>query len=164
MRAAVLEIPSKNFARSSFRLSTKNAWAKWVRNAYRTNALLGLMEDFGLTEGQARGVIYAQASQPTIDQILDHPRGGFWLGLEILCIRLGTTLEDKIAERAEEARHVQAQAKARERHFEALGARLPELHLVLGRSSDEDLGGSTPPEGLSDPKGSVGVQKHGRRP
>src|SRR6185369_5350630 len=75
MRAAVQEISSKSFARSSSRKSTKNAWAAYVRNRWPANTLGAIQAEWDLTEGEARGVLYAQASQPTIDKILDHPNG-----------------------------------------------------------------------------------------
>ena len=123
----MLEIPSKYFPEKSLRLSTKNAWAKYVRNRWKANTLGAVQSEWDLTEGEARGVVYAQASQATIDKILDHKDGGFELGLEILCIRLGTTLEEYVARKAEEARREQAEWVARERHLENLSARVSEL-------------------------------------
>lgn len=112
MRAGTLEISSKSIGKSSFRLSTKNAWAKYVRNRWRTNTLNAIQAEWDLTEGEARGVLYAQASQSTIDKILDRederrPLGGFRLGLAILEIRTGTFLEryiDQLGVESEAAR------------------------------------------------------------
>jgi hypothetical protein len=103
--------------------TTKNAWARWARNRYPSNGLKGLMGEFGLTEGEARGLLYAQASQPTIDKLLDHPRGGFGLGLEILVIRTGISLEQYIEEQAKGAENERERAEERGRYLESLEAR-----------------------------------------
>lgn len=124
MSGAVGKISSKSFAGSSFRLTTKNAWAKYVRNRWRTNTLAEIQAEWDLTEGEARGVLYAQASQATIDKILEHKRGGFGLGLEILAIKTATTLEQHITEQAEEARRERAEWEARERRLATLRARV----------------------------------------
>lgn len=126
----MLEISSKSFGKSSSRLSTKNAWAKYVRNRWRANTLGSVQIEWNLTEGEARGVVYAQASQTTIDKILDHKNGGFWLGLEIQCIRWGTSLEEQITQRAEDARREEARSRAETRHLETMRTRVSELRLV----------------------------------
>lgn len=119
-----MEIPSKSFAQSSLSVGTKNAWARYVRRRWRASTLAMIQAEWDLTEGEARGVLYAQASQSTIDKILRHERGGFGLGLEILAHVTGETLEQFIERQALEARHEQSQHEARERHLAALSARL----------------------------------------
>lgn len=90
------KIPSKSVAKSAVRLSTKNAWAQYARRRWPANGVKLAVIEWDLTEGEAKGLIFAQASQTTIDKILDHPRGGFRLGLKILEIRLSTRLQDFI--------------------------------------------------------------------
>jgi hypothetical protein len=87
-------LPRRGFRVSAVRLSTKNAWAQYARNRWPENGVKHAIVEWDLSEGEAKGLIAAQASQPTIDKILDHPRGGFGLGLTILEIRLQTRLLD----------------------------------------------------------------------
>lgn len=122
MRTAVREIPSDLIPKSSFRLSTKNAWAKYVRNRWPQNTLSAIQCEWDLMEGEARGVLYASASQRTIDKILDTDPDGFGLGLTILELRLGMTVAAYFAADAERARHDREQAEARIRHAERLEA------------------------------------------
>lgn len=82
------------------------------------------MAEFGLTEGAAKGCIYTQISQATIDKLLEHPRGGFALGLEILAIKTGITLEEHIEHQAKEAANARAEWEAKERHIARLRSRL----------------------------------------
>lgn len=146
----MVNFSSENIRHSAFRLSTKNAWAKYVRHRFPTNALCEIQRTWKLTEGQARGVLYAQASQTTIDAILDSmsPLKAFSLGLEILCIRLNTSLEDYIRFQAEEACNERAQWEARERHLQALATRVAE-HRSFGGPLAEQAGACGPdPQGL----------------
>lgn len=126
MSVAVGKISSKSVSGSSFRLSTKNAWAKYVRNRWHANVLAEIQAEWDLTEGEARGVLYAQASQSTIDKILEHRRGGFGLGLEILALKCATTLEGFIENQAQEAVRERARWQAEERRLAALHRRVSE--------------------------------------
>lgn len=58
---AILEISSKNLRTSSFvRMGTKQAWAAYVRRRFYGEKLLHrCMDEWDLTEGLARGVVYA---------------------------------------------------------------------------------------------------------
>lgn len=133
MRAAVGEISDEFVGKSSFRLSTKNAWAKYVRNRWPLATVGMIQAEWALTEGEAKGLVYAQASQTTIDKILEHPNGGFALGLEILAMKTATTLENYIAAEARKARHERERAEARERDLAALKARVSERRSWVGR-------------------------------
>jgi hypothetical protein len=137
MRAATVEISSKNIRQSSFPLSTKNAWAKYVRNRWPQNTLCMAQAEWNLTEGEARGLLYAQASQPTIDKILDtenrkSPLGAFRLGLTILEIRTATKLESFIVQQAEEAARERIQWEQEERRLALLQARVSGLRCLDG--------------------------------
>jgi hypothetical protein len=135
MRAAVIEISSKSVRKSSFRISTKNAWAKYVRARWKINTLAEVQREWGLSEGRARGVIYAQITQATIDEILDSmpPVKAFALSLEITALRLNTSLEDYITHQAEEARRERARWEQEERNLALLASRLPGRSGQAGR-------------------------------
>jgi hypothetical protein len=104
MRAAVAQISSKSISKSSVAFSTKNAWAAYVRERWAQNTLGMIQIEWDLTEGEARGLLYAQASQPTIDNVLDHKNGGILLGLDLLLRRFQTTANE-VAEKLEERHH-----------------------------------------------------------
>lgn len=153
MGHAVVEISSKFIRKSSSRVSTKNAWAKYVRQRWPANTLGAVQAEWDLTEGEARGVLYAQASQPTIDKIMDRedlrrPCGGFRIGLEILAIKTGTALEDYIAHQAEEARRERTEWEAEERRLAILQARLAGLDSVDGGDDQSPRSRGSAHEGL----------------
>ncbi len=124
MGQAVREFSNDFIRKSSLTLSTKNAWAQWARRRWPNNGLKGAMADFGLSEGEARGLIYATVSQSTIDKLLEHRFGGFALGLEILAIKTGITLEQHIEHQAREAANARSEWEARERHIARLRSSL----------------------------------------
>lgn len=105
--------------------STKGAWALYVRRRWQKNAVKAVQCEWDLTEAQARGVVFAQASQATIDQILDHPRGGFGLGLKILEIkaqlRLAEWVQSERGRLENEAQRSAAEAAA----LAQMASRLP---------------------------------------
>ena len=158
MGHAVVDFSSKSVRVSSVaRLSTKNAWAKYVRNRWPNNALKGAMAEWNLTEGQARGVVYAQISQSTIDVILERedlrrPAGGFALGLVILAIKTATSLENYIAAEAEEARLDAIKSAARQQHIAVLEAALAGRCRVAGLGSDADWNSRAGDEALGSPR------------
>jgi len=127
MELACMEISSKSVTKSSEAFTTKNAWARYVRRRWGENALKKSMIEWDLTEGRARGLLYANVTQSTIDQILDHPNGGFALGLEILVIKTGLSLEGYIEQQAGEAAHERARIEAKERALASLQTRLGRL-------------------------------------
>lgn len=100
-----MEISDKSFRTSAVKLSTKNAWSHYASRRWPQNTVKAVMMEWDLTDGEARGLVYGQASQPTIDKILDHPRGGFALGLLILEIRTQTALRDWIHTEQERSAH-----------------------------------------------------------
>lgn len=135
------EISSEYAVKSSApRLSTKNAWALYARRRWPANGVKCAMAEWGLTEGEAKGLFAAQISQPTIDKILDHPRGGFGLGLLILEIRMQTGLRAwVISERerlADEAERQAADAAA----LADMALHLP-AHLGLGAAGADRVDG-----------------------
>jgi len=159
MRAATVEISSKSVRNSAFRLNTKNAWAKHVRNRWPVNTLAMIQREWDLTEGQARGVLYAQASQSTIDEIMDtedrkRPLGAFRLGLIILEIRTATTLADYIEQQAQGARRERIEWEREEHRLALLQSRVSGRDSLDGGSDQPPgAGGSTDARLVADPHG-----------
>ena len=92
---------------SSEKVSTRQAWARYVRNRfYGQKLLFRVMEEWGLTEGEARGVIYAQASQNTIDKIKQPPRGGWLVTLQVEAAVYGETAEQAIEKELAHVRQI----------------------------------------------------------
>ena len=138
MLELTMEFSSKSVARSSARRGTKDAWAEYVRRRWKINCVAAAQAEWDLTEGEAKGLVYGQASQPTIDKILDHHRGGFRLGLAILELRTQTALANFIETEAERAKHERTTWEERERHLARLEA------LARGRRSDAAGGDGRP--------------------
>lgn len=137
MSGAVVEISSKSFRQSSLSLSTKNAWAQIARRMfYGQNLIKAAMRRWDLTEGQARGLVYASITQPTIDHILKrNPIEGFTLSLEVTAIVTGIRLEEYIEYKAEETRHGIAEFEAEERRWADMSARLGERRTYSRRGA-----------------------------
>lgn len=91
-----MKISEQSFARLTRRVATKQAWAAYVRRCWPENAISHVQREWDLTDGQARGLVYGHASQPTIDAILRHKRGGAILAIRIEAIAWGVTWEDFI--------------------------------------------------------------------
>lgn len=97
MAGAIMQFPNKSCSTLSVEFSTKNAWAQYARRRWPTNTLNYIGREWNLSTGEARGVLYAQISQATIEKITDHKNGGRHLALTILAIRFGESVEDFIA-------------------------------------------------------------------
>jgi hypothetical protein len=138
---AIVQIPSKSIQKSSSDFGTKNAWAQIVRRRFNgQNLVKACMAEWHLSEGQARGLVYASVTQPTIDQIIKrNPVEGFALSLEVAALVTGVHLENFIHARAQGARNEQARAAAEERSWASLQARRAELRL-LDRDDDRSPG------------------------
>jgi hypothetical protein len=128
MRAAALKISSEFIRKSSPDLTTKNAWAQIARRKfYGQNIVKAAQAYFDLTEGQARGLVYASITQPTIDHILKrNPVEGFELSLEVAAIVTGLKLEEYLDHRAREAARAKAEWEAAERRLATLRACVPD--------------------------------------
>jgi hypothetical protein len=125
MRAAYVEFSDDFIATSATRLSTKNAWGLYVRRRWPQNTVKQAMAEWGLTDGEARGLVFAQVSQPTIDKIIDHKRGGFALGLLILEIRTQTALRSWLQTERERLSHEANRAEADAAALGEMAACLP---------------------------------------
>lgn len=127
------EISSDFAVKSSAKLSTKNAWALYARRRWPTNGVKTAMAEWGLTEGEAKGLFAAQISQPTIDKILDHPRGGFGLGLLILEVRMQTGLRAWVQSERERLSDEAARQAADAAALAEMARDLPPLLSVAAR-------------------------------
>ncbi len=121
MAGAVMAIHDNKVRKSSLTSTTKAAWAQYVRRRWPSNTLCHVQEEWDLSEGEARGVVYEQASQRTIDKIENHKNGGVMLALDLLLIRFRTTLEDVATSMEEQNAHDRLCREARvEREGRAL--------------------------------------------
>lgn len=116
MASVAVQISSKPVARSSVSVATssKAAWASYVARRWKVNRVAAVQAEWDLTEGEAKGLVYGQSSQPTIDKIKLHKRGGWSVALAVDAILLGQPLETFITQEAERARHEREQWEARE--------------------------------------------------
>lgn len=139
MGLAAMHFPSKSFPVSSApSLTTKNAWAQLVRRRfYGQNLVKACQRAWPITERQARGLVYAECSQTTIDAVLQHdPIEGFALSLEIAAIVTGVKLEEYFAYREQEAARARAEWEATERRLAVMRA-----GVSRGRGADRGLAG-----------------------
>ncbi|MCU9611742.1 hypothetical protein OEK97_27940, partial [Escherichia coli] len=86
-----MENPAKNFALSAEpEHGFENVLASYVRR--RCMSIKDIQNEWGLTDGEARGVMYAQASRATLRKIIKSKRGGWSLGLVLLTGVIGHDL------------------------------------------------------------------------
>lgn len=107
-----------------------------VRRRWPLNPVDQIAREWGLSDGQARGVLYATASRSTLNKILKHKRGGLSLWLEIIAEVTGERLETFIEDQAKRARHERERWEAEERAAEARLARLSECREFGRRGSN----------------------------
>lgn len=148
MGASVAKISSESLALSARRgFGMRNAWAKYVRNRWPQNTQAMCEREWDLTPGRANGLVFANVTQNTIDQILDHPRGGILVMLAVLAEKFGTDLAGLIAGVITEMRgrldHERARTEAADRRLVALSSRFRALlpgaaHLRPRMASDAD--------------------------
>ena len=72
----------------------ENVLASYVRR--RGMSIKAIQNEWNLTDGEARGVMYAQASRATVRKILKAKNGGWELGLMLLSGVIGHDLETHI--------------------------------------------------------------------
>lgn len=68
--------------------------ASYVRR--KGMSIKAIQNEWNLTDGEARGVMYAQASRSTLRKIIKHKRGGWTLGILLLQGVIGHSLPDHI--------------------------------------------------------------------
>jgi hypothetical protein len=125
IKQAPVQISSKSGLKTAARYTTKNAWAKLARTRWPSNGVKLAMAEWGLTEGEAKGLFGAHISQATIDKIGDHPRGGMDTSIRVLEYRFRTTLRQFLESerRAAELRARKAAAEAEA--LRVIASRLP---------------------------------------
>lgn len=85
---------SEGFVPLSASLPTKQAWASYARGRWPENAVGYAQKEWDLTPGKARGLVYGQITQGTIDDIRRHPRGGLGVILTVEAIAFGVGVDD----------------------------------------------------------------------
>ena len=109
----------------------ETALADHVRRTFAGPGIVkAVMAEWGLTDGEARGVIYANASRRTLNRILQHPRGGWGLLIEIGSSVVGKSLTSWIEERRAHER------REYERMDHGLRKMAADLPAVLGVGGD----------------------------
>lgn len=106
---------------------TQNALARLARRTWPQNTVKETAAAWGLTIGEARGVVYATASQATIDKIKRHRNGGWRVTLALDALVIGQRIEDFIIEETERSRERMEIRQRRHRRLETLCASLDAL-------------------------------------
>lgn len=120
--------------KSSARLSTKNAWALYARRTWPgVGGVKSAAAEWGLSEWEARTVFDATASIATIDKIMDHPRGGFALGLLILEIRLQIKTSEFLEQEQRRMRDAELKSAEHRAHLRRMAG---DLSVVFGLDRD----------------------------
>lgn len=118
---SVVAISPKSFGKSSTRtMCAKATWARYVKDRWPRNTHDELRAEFGLTEWEARSVVYEQISQATEDKIFRHRNGGPLLALDVLLVRFGMgchELADQLDKEADDARRSLEAETERRRGF-----------------------------------------------
>jgi hypothetical protein len=112
----------------------ENALAGIVRRRWPSATTDNVSAEWGLSAGEAKGVVYATASRTTLNKIMKHRRGGMGLWLEIIAEVTGERLDSYIQRQAEEAVRERTRWEAEEQRLSrmeaSLRARRPALHSV----------------------------------
>ena len=111
-----MQFSDKSFTESAERVDTKTAWAKYVRNRWPQNVVCEVQREWGLSDGEARGLVYATVSQRTIDKIRSHGRGGLLILLEVEALAWGLNADQLIHKYIALKQKEQADARAQIDH------------------------------------------------
>lgn len=118
----------------------RDALAAYVRATHsRTQTRRGAQawceERWDLRDYEAKDLLKGNASETVWEKIVKHPNGGWAVVIPVLGCVIGQSLEDYIEQQAEEARRERAEWDARERHLEALSARISQPDRVDRQAS-----------------------------
>jgi hypothetical protein len=102
----------------------KNALAAYVRRRWPENTVKSVMREFDLSEGKARGVVFANSTFSALDHINQHTNGGPLLVAQICAAAAGRSLVAE-AERAHE--NAQKSWETRDRGLSRLSGSLRAL-------------------------------------
>lgn len=118
---SVVAISHQRLGKSSSRtMCAKATWRRYVCDRWPRNTQDEVRAEFGLTEWEARSVVYEQISQATEDKIFRHKNGGPLLALDVLLVRFGMgchELADQLDKEAEDARRAIETETERRRGF-----------------------------------------------
>jgi hypothetical protein len=124
---ALVQISEKSCRNSENRFGIETALAQYVRGRWPQNTIGETANHFDLSEGQARGAVYAQASRKTINDMLRV--GGWPLWLHVGALVIGHGIHTWIHTERERLADEQRKASERDRTLAEMGSRLP---VVLG--------------------------------
>lgn len=113
MSAVMAKISERSLRHSGLRKATKEAWSAYVRRRWPENCQAHCEREFDLTPGRANGLVWSNITQPTIDHILAHPRGGRIVLLEVAALQFGQSLHELIADAVTTLRERAADERAR---------------------------------------------------
>lgn len=109
------------------RRATKEAWSAYARRRWPTNCQAMAQREFDLSPGRANGMVWANITQTTIDQILAHPNGGAAVALEVLSLQFGLDVHGLItgvvSQLQQRVEHERARNEAEARRLVALAER-----------------------------------------
>jgi hypothetical protein len=120
MMEAVIKNSDKRAGFSEYRpddYGPENALARKVRNEYPVKPVERVMAEYGLTRGEAAGVVYGTASKTTMKKVIK--ASGLGLAIELWCDVLADTLEAHLEREAKEARDAENRSQAIRRAAEA---------------------------------------------
>lgn len=117
MTGAVVKISNENCRKSDIDFGLENALAAHVRRRWPTNTLDNIAREWGLTVGEARGVLYAQASRPTLNKIIRHRRGGWKLWVELIGAVTGVSFDQFLEQERARLRHERERAEDMDRRY-----------------------------------------------
>ena len=82
---------SDRTGKCSDRIGLECAVAGIARKRWPSKTVDNVKAEWGLTDGEARGVVHNQASRTTINKLIHSRRGGARLGVEIVAAMVGVT-------------------------------------------------------------------------
>lgn len=95
MRGTTMEIREESFTKSAKAdHGFEHVLASFVRR--QGMSIKAIQNEWDLTDGEARGVMYSSASRATIRKIIKHKRGGYRVGLMLLHGVIGHDLAEHI--------------------------------------------------------------------
>jgi hypothetical protein len=95
----------------------EQALARHVRNRWPSNTLDHIGREWGLSTGEARGVLYAQASRRTLNKIIRHRRGGWKLWIELIGAVTGVSFDQFLETERTRLRHERERAAEEDRRL-----------------------------------------------
>lgn len=139
MTSAVMKV-KRNSIQKSADFGLENALARYVRTRWPKNTVCEVQREFDLSEGKARGVVYATAARGAINEILRHPNGGWRLGLILMEGVIGERLIDFITKERARLAEERQQAEETDRALAQMASRLFALPALDGDGADRVRG------------------------